>query len=625
MFVKNAPAMLISTVVHIALLGAMAFYKISIDNQVPQVAVETVIAEERAQQEFEQDLSVDTSVSENLSVQSGGMVTSALGSASSQPVSQTKIEKSEALSDPDITVTSISDISIPGAGELAVDLGEGEVSGETGARVEGYGAAMHRITQELTRMMRKEQVIVVWLFDASNSLKDDRIEIAENFNKIYEELNIAKAQAEKKGQKFAALETQICSFGKDIKKLTPQPTADLSTIQKAIKAIKEDESGIENTFSSIKAVIDEYAVRAARSKRKLAIVVLTDETGDDSAILEDVIAKSEKFKAPVYFLGREAIFGYPYARVRWVDPEPPNLAHWIQVDRGPETAFPECLQYSGFGGRWDSASSGFGPYAQVRLTKKSGGIYFLLASKEENLVGYAAQMERKFDDLAMKEYEPLLLSRRDYETSRNQSEFRKEIWRVIVGLNPHLDGQLNLKTRHFPIDFDEFAVDGKAQFERCVKSMKKLNDGISIMAKIEPLRAKEREPRWRAAFDLAYAQLHAYRVRQFQYLLALDKHVKDQPKPKNPKANQWWTHNTKTMLVPDEAQIKATKIDTEELEKQRQKALDLYSIVIAEHPGTPWAQRAQQEKNWGFGTAFHDVFWDPKYSDPVYQKRVPKF
>ena len=140
---KSAPPVIISIVVHAALLGAMAFYKLQMNNDQDVVAVETVIADERAQQEFEQDLTTEMKVSENMSVQSGGMVTTNLGAAAAQPTSQTKIETSEAIQDPEITVTTIADISIPGLGEIALDLGEGEVSGEVGARVEGYGAAMH--------------------------------------------------------------------------------------------------------------------------------------------------------------------------------------------------------------------------------------------------------------------------------------------------------------------------------------------------------------------------------------------------------------------------------------------------------------------------------------------------
>lgn len=624
---KSAPPIIISIVVHAALLGAMAFYKLSMNNEQDVVAVETVIADERAQQEFEQDLSTDMSVSENLSVQSGGMVTTKLGAAASQPTAQTKIETSEAIQDPDVTVTTIADISVPGLGEIALDLGEGEVSGEVGARVEGYGAAMHRITQELVRMMKKEPVMAVWLFDASNSLKDDRKEISDNFHKIYEELNIAKEQATTKKMRYAALETMICSYGADIKKLLPKPTDELADIRKAIDLIKEDESGTENTFSSISKVIDEYAAAAARSDRKLAIIVLTDETGDDERLLEEVIAKTERAKSPVYFLGREAIFGYPYTRVRWVDPEPPNLVHWIRVDRGPETAFPECLQYDGFHGRWDSASSGFGPYGQVRLAKRSGGIFFLLNSKEENLAGRMSRMQRKFDDLAMKEYEPLLLARREYEATRSKSKFRQTIWQVIVALNPHdgYDPQLNIRREHYPMDPAEFKEEAGAQFAKTVRAMAKVQEAINLLESIKDLRAEEREPRWRASYDLAYAQLLSYRVRQFQLLLALDKHAKDAPKPKDPKANEWNVRNVGQMLPPDEKQIKATKVDMEELEKQRKQAIAMYNQVIKDHPGTPWAQRAQAEKGWGFGIAFTERFWDPKYNDARYRARVPKF
>lgn len=622
---QNAPALLISTVVHVALLGAMAFYKISMSLEQPVIAVETVIDDERAQQEFEQDLSLDTTVSENLSAQAGGMVTTAIGSAAATPVAQAKIEKSEALADPDIKVTSISDISLPGLGELSMDLGEGEVSGEVGARVEGYGAAMARMTQELTRMMRRQPVIVVWLFDASNSLEDDRKELRDNFEKVYDELKIAQEQASSKKERYSPLETMICAFGKDIKNLLPKPTSDVAEIKKAIDKIENDESGVENTFGSISKVIDQYAGQAARSDRKLAVVLMTDEVGDDAQMLEDVIAKSDRFKVPVYFMAREATFGYPYARIRWIDPEPPNLHHWIDVRRGPETAFPECLQYNGFHGRHDSTSSGFGPYPQVRLAKKSGGIFFLLSQEEKNLVGAGARAQRKYDHLAMKEYEPLLLPEREYVQERSKSQFRSTIWDVIVALNPHLDGQLNIKRWHYPIDPEGFDRDGKAQFERLGRSMLKLNEGIKRLEQIRPLRDKEREPRWRASYDLALAQLYSYRVRQFQLMLALDNHSANDPKPKDPKANEWRFDHVGKMLEPTERQIAATKIDMKEIEAQKQKATDLFKEVIKEHPGTPWANRAQQEQGWGYGVAFHDYFWDPKYSDPKYQARVPKF
>lgn len=617
----GAPAMIISLVMHAAALGAMAFYKFSTYIAPDPVALETVVADERMQQEFEQDLSLDTTVSENLSAQAGGMVTTAIGAAAMQPVAQTKIEQSEVIKDPDIKVVTIGDISIPGVGEMGLDLGEGEVSGEVGARVEGYGAAMSRVTAEIIRMMRKEPVLVVWMFDASNSLKDDRKEIRDNFDKIYSELKIAQDEAKTRNMKYSSLETMICSFGADIKKLLPNPTADIPAIQKAIDAIADDVSGQEQTFAALSKVMDEFGPLAARTKRKLAVIVVTDESGDDDTALEELIARSEKFRAPVYFMAREAIFGYPWARLRWTNPET-KLEYWIKVDRGPETAFPECLQYDGLHGRWDSASSGFGPYGQVRLAKESGGIFFLLSSEEKDLIGRDAKGPRKFDDLAMKEYEPLLDPRREYEAERNKSQFRSTIWQVIVALNPHLDDQLNLKREHFPLEPAAFAKDRDVNSSRCLRSLAKLNEAIKRLEQIQPERAKEREARWRAAYDLCYAQLLSYRVRQFQYLLLLDKHAKENPQVKDPKSNEWYVSNTKDMIEPTEDQVRATKVDMKELEEQRTKAIATYDVVIKEHPGTPWARRAQQEKGWGFGFKMVERFWDPRRYD---YSNVPKF
>jgi hypothetical protein len=621
---QNAPALLISLVVHVALLAIMAAFKLSIIDQKPQVEVQTVFSEQREQEEFTQELDVDTTVSENLSVTAGGVQSTHVGAASTAVAAKTKIEQSDKLQDPQFKY-NIGDITTPGLATIGSDLGEGEVSGEVGAHVDGYGAAMSRLTQELIRMMRTQQVIAVWLFDESNSLKDDRKEISEQFHKVYAELGIANEEASKgRFGKFNSLETMVYGFGEHLHPITSKPTADIKEIQAAIDKVANDESGIENTFTAVSKVIDEHGRQAARSDRKLAIIILTDETGEDAEMLEEVITKAKRFKSPVYILGREAIFGYPYAHVRWVNPET-SLTHWIRVDRGPETAFPELLQYDGFRGRWDSYSSGFGPYAQVRLVRESGGIYFLLAGDEADLAGRSVnRLQRRFDPIAMKEYEPLLLEKREYAKQRDASDFRKAIWEVILTLNPHIDDQLNIRWHHYPLTNAEFREEGKKQFDRAVRAMAINNQQIAKLERIKPLRAKEASQRWRAAFDLTYAQLCAQRIREFQYLLRMDEHVKNDPKPADPKHNYWDLTYSAQMLEPDAEQVKRTKVDMAELEAQRKKALELYEDVIREHPDTPWAMVAAEEKRLGFGMAFHSRFWDPRYFETE-RGKVPKF
>jgi hypothetical protein len=416
----------------------------------------------------------------------------------------------------------------------------------------------------------------------------------------------------------------ICSFGNGIRKVTPKPTSDLKDIQSAIGRIEDDNSGIEKIFGAISEVISEYGATAQRSHRKLAIIVVTDESGDDEELLEEVVEKTRQYKAPVYMLGREAIFGYKYARQLWIDPET-QLPFWPRISRGPESAFAECLQYDGFHDRsWEATSSGFGPYAQIRLVKDSGGIFFLLSRDETELIGWGARTPRKFDDIAMKEYEPLLVDRREYVRQRDASPFRKTLWEVVSRLNPESDPELNLARHGYPMDKKAFVEFGRGQFERTLRTMHLLKEAVDRLESVKELRAQERDSRWRAGFDLAYAQCLAYRVRLFQLLLAIDRHVVTDEKPVRPKSNHWDVSHIQELLEPSEQQIKATKVDLAELESERQKAIAAYQLVIDEHPSTPWALRAQTELAGGFGVKFIDDFEDPRYADPDVQARVPE-
>ncbi|MFN9040798.1 MAG: VWA domain-containing protein, partial [Planctomyces sp.] len=164
---------------------------------------------------------------------------------------------------------------------------------------------------------------------------------------------------------------------------------------------------------SIALVISNYKATAVRGKRKLAVIVVSDESGDDGQFVEEAVAQARNARAPVYFLGRESTFGFPYAHQRWVD-EPTKEEFWIRIRRGPETPFPECLQWNGLHTRWDVQNSGFGPYEQVRIARETGGIFFVLPGEETTLVGMGANDRRKYDFLEMREYQPDLLARPAY-------------------------------------------------------------------------------------------------------------------------------------------------------------------------------------------------------------------
>jgi hypothetical protein len=623
----------ISLIVHVAVLFIMWAIPYNLLNEQAQIVIETFFSEERDQQEFSKEIELSTEVSEttNTMAASTNVATSAAG-ASGSAVAQQNIETSESLKEPELFVSNAGDITLPGDGEIEQDLGEGLVDGGMDV-VSGYGPALGRISQELLRMMRESRVHVVWLFDESDSMKDDQEMIRQKFDKVYTELGIQIKTDDKLKRDADVLWTTIWSYGEKVDPITPKPTSNINEIRAAINKISIDESGKEHMCRALIQAFDTFGAKAARAKRKLVVILVTDESGDDGQFVEDVIERAKRFKSPVFVLGRESVFGYPYARIRWKDPKY-GLNHWLRINRGPETAWPECLQWDGFHARWDADRSNFGPFEQVRIAKESGGVYFMLPGEEENLVGRAAQDKRKFDFLDMKEYQPDLDSRRNYEDARKKSKFRTQIWNVIKVLNPHLDSKLNINHHHYAMDPAEFQKQGAEQFQRAWRAMNLSSQGLAMLEEIKPLRAEESSQRWRANYDLATAQLLSYRVRLFQFLLALDKHVANPPKPRDPKNNEWHIVRRQEMVEPDSAQftrlkqVYKLKIEREELlqdlKEQQARSRKMYQFVIAEHPGTPWQRRATRELSMGYGITFIDYFWDPRYRNIGKEIKFPK-
>ena len=642
---KNAPSVVVSLVVHVVILVVLMMIPLVIQGGTPDIQLESIFTEDLPREEMEQKLELDTKPTDSLNVISGGTPSTAIG-ASSQPASapvdvqEAKVMEEAVVDAPRIEAMQLSDTV------MAAELGEGEVTGEVGAMVDGYGQAMGIITQELVRMMRQEKVTVIWMFDESGSLEDDRAEIKENYLRVYDEFGIATSQDKDLRKGNDLLLTVITSYGKTINEHTPRPTANVELIKKAIDKVQVDESGEENMCRSVTAVMNKYKRQAIQGNRKLAVILVSDESGDDGDYVEEAIKAAKDAKAPLYVMGRESMFGYPYARQLWTyEDKEKGISEpfWLQVRRGPETAFPECLQWDGIHSRWDVQSAGFGPYEQVRMAKETGGIFFVLPGEEKNLVGEGVNDQRKYDFLALREYTPLLLSRRNYIEDRQISAFRETLWNVIVRLNPSSnkllfsthDPELNLKSEHYPLMLAPFRAEAAGQVIRATKSMMLINEALTLLENVKPDRAREASQRWRAGYDLAYAQLHIFRLRLYQFLLTMDVHANNMPTPKNAKSNEWNFRRSRSHnLDPDEAQFARLKsafgLKMERAEyiqmvrEEEKKATELLDFVINEHESTPWAVRAEREKADGFGFLVFERHWDPSGVRQEISRKLPK-
>ncbi|MBL8814676.1 MAG: VWA domain-containing protein [Planctomyces sp.] len=626
--VRNLPSVVISLSVHAGVILLLMLVPVYVPELMPELMLESVRTDEKPQEELTRELDLQTTAATSLNVIAGGTPSTSVGAANQPAAAPVNVQKANVMREVDVR-PAVSDVYLPSDELISMELGEGEITGEVGSMVEGYGNAMGIVTQELLRMMRIQKVTVIWLFDESESLVDDRQEIKENYLRVYDELGIAANQDEDLRKGSELLLTVVASYGSTVHQLTPRPTADATQIRNAIDLIPVDESGQENMCQSIAAVINEYKQQAIRGKRKLAVIVVSDESGDDGGAVEEAIVAARQAKAPVYFMGRESTFGYPYAHHRWIHKES-GEHFWIQIRRGPETAFPECLQWNGLHARWDVQVAGFGPYEQVRIARETGGIYFVLPGEEEALTGDGANDKRKYDFLAMREYQPTLTSRPEYVRERAASKFRETLWAVISQLNPtnndilfqSHDPELNIQHEHYPLLPDAFRQTAQVQIDRAARAMILTNRAIAMLEDVKSLRASEASQRWRAGYDLALSQLYVFRLRLYQFLLTIDKHANGMPKLENPMSNEWNIWWSPTKLEPDEQQYKrlqaafALKMSRDEylamVVEEENRSIERLQQVIKDHPGTPWAYRAQRELNDGFGFRVADRLWDPK-------------
>ncbi len=581
-----------SFALHGAVLAALALLTVARPERKDPPRV--LRAFDRPQEELTQRLDESTLPAESLSL----VPTTALaigGSSSSMtpgagPTLDQTVVESVGAGGP-VGQVSLADVSLKAmpSEKLAEGLGM-ESPGEPSAVVDGYSGAMDQTTQEILLMLAQGKVLVVWLFDESESMKEDRQEIRDRVKRIYEELGLSAAS------KDEALFTAVASYGDEVTIHTRRPTDDLDVIRAAIEEVPIDESGTENMCKAIVDTIAKHRRYGAQGGRHLALIVVTDESGDDGDEIEFAIAAAREANCRIYVMGRESPFGYPYLYRTWTH-EDTGLTFWLQVNRGPETPFVELLQTNGLRSRHDAHSSGFGPYEQMRLCRETGGIFYMLPSVEPNVVGAD---NRKYELQAMRPYLPDLTSRQEYEIERDASPLRRMIWEVVATLNPWQHSELNLEER-FPLKMEELATAIAAQQKKVVLHFPVYDAAEKRLEELKRERQQEPSPRWQANYDLLYAQVLCYKVRVYEYAAYLDAFLKNPKAIKKPDTTFWLTTT------------RARTITGETTAAYVERAKAMFEAIVANHPGTPYANRANWELGRGFGIELVEDNYDERH------------
>ncbi|HVJ68183.1 MAG TPA: vWA domain-containing protein [Caulifigura sp.] len=581
----SLPAIGVSLVVNLSMLIPLGFVAMSAESSEP-VAEITSLVDEAGQEELSFEAIIPTSSS---SAQgdgtsdgaglAGGTLVAAADAAGTGPSINDRIE---AVVIPDAPRIAAA-IPLPSDAKLTAKVA---VRGTSDKVVGGVQGTMDRITHEIRQSLEERQTLVMWMFDASGSLKDRRNAITERFENIYRQLS--------DGGPTDGLYTAVVSYGEKTELITQDPVKDIASIIQPIRHMKVDESGIENVFTAVRLAADKWKqFKRTEGKWNKVMFIVTDERGDDAeSQLEDVISLCKRSGIRVYVVGNAAVFGQKLGYVRWKYPD--GFEEDIEVDQGPESAFPEGLQLPNWGGgdwRTGRISASYGPYALTRLCAETGGMYLITDDTHQ----------RKYDAAVMREYAP------DYRPVRIQeTEISKNAAKValVKAAEMTLQGErFEVPQLNFPAESDAKLREeiNKAQMP-VAKVFYRIDELFKVLKDAEKARNTIKEPRWRASFDLAMGRLLAMHARFDGYNRMLAD-MKSTPKTfKDPKNNLW-------RLSPSK-DIDVAKVGP--LVKQRGDAAKVYlSRVIDEHPGTPWADLAARELRTELGWTWQEDFRDP--------------
>ncbi len=488
----------------------------------------------------------------------------------------------------------------------ALDLGGGgKVAGDPVFDVQEIGQAMDQLAHEIIRQLKDHKITVVWMFDESVSMEDDKKTVLQKFDRVSTELKKFMEQ-DKKAAANGALNHAVVGFGQDIEYRQDSPIDNIDQIGKAIRRLKIDPTGTENTMGAIREVAEHYARYARRGDRRVMLVLVTDESGDDGANIEEARQALKRNRMPLYVIGRQSLFSFPYAHHRYEDPVTRDVYHPL-IRRGPESADIEIYQWDGLYGRWDEQPSGFAPYELARLTKESGGIYFVLPSEEFMRV---RQREKAYSITQLKEYLPEYDNRLVYTEKRAASPLRQSLYEIVKTDKPFL------YRRDFPIEHPALV---QAAMEEIPKASERLNMLLAIQKRLESLKkVRDRDPekRWQAHYDLMLAQTVAFQVKAYEYRALMASIAKSPPNPKKQPGPglmiTWVVDHSGKPLAPHS-----------ETAKKYAEAERLLKDVIAKHPKTPWADLAQDTLNRGFSVTLNEWHHNPKYYERA--QYVPKY
>ncbi|MFY9252115.1 MAG: VWA domain-containing protein [Fuerstiella sp.] len=564
-FLYDMPAWGISLLVHVGILIALMSITFVIDTLPETEITSTIEPEEIRKEEFV----IDTEVTENVGSKSDLNIAGPSMAAAQNSGFDNHREQQERINSVivDPRIQTIETMPTPNEAEMMQPI---DLTGTT-EHAGGTDGAIDRVTQEIAASLRQRKTLVIWMMDESSSMETRREGVAKRFKGIYEQLGALDVGAEE------ALSTGIVSYGQDVHMLVKEPTTDLDVLVKAVDSIQNDTTGAENVFTAIQATLKNFLPAKRKLRANMMLILVTDERGDDYAMLEDVVRNCTREGVKAYCIGNTSVFGREegYVRVQW-EADGEKYDEELPADMGPETVRAEGLQlpfWTASARGLDRMSAGFGPYTLSRLCTETGGVFFVAQDQK----GF------KWDSAIMRQYAPDYRPVRDYQRELATNAAKSAL--VNAAAQTLIDGDdVPIPQTTFQANNDNIL---RQQVTEAQKPLATLDYYLQALGSVLEAGERDRDKldsdRWRASFDLAMGRVLAMRVRALGYNAMLAE-MKSSPKAfEKSGSNQW-------KLVPSK-DINAGAT----VRKLEKKAMEYLTRVIDEHPGTPWAHLASVE------------------------------
>jgi hypothetical protein len=447
-------------------------------------------------------------------------------------------------------------------------------------------SVMKKVMRAIEESVDLSPTLVVWLFDRTASARGIVNEVAKDAEAFYRSRHVV-AWSSLDDQ---PLLTSIVAFDDKLEFLVDPPSPDSNQFEVAFDKFSSSSSSREMTFTAIKRTLEKYLPMRTRDERELVLIVVTDEAGDDSQLVDELIAPLRKYAISIYCVGLPAPWGQsnPFA------PNPkavPAGKDDLMPTVGPESIMSERVDIEDsaerVGGRnLDIVDSGFGPFALERLCHETRGHFFALRPelganpRGANARSWPPGNELRFDEKVIARYAPDYVSAKEYEKLLGENKAKAAV--VAAARLPKLkvEGQ---SVKRFEKDQEaKMAQKMTAAQQFAARSQPPTDHLYDLLLKAEPDRVKLTSPRWQAEFDLALGRTAASKARLDGYnsMIAALKRGKTFQKSDS---KAW-------MLDP------ADSYETESaIKKVADKAKQYLERVKQDHAGTPWATIAEEE------------------------------